>query len=120
MYAIRSYYVRMGSAQKADPTEQPGSVAELAARVGAHFRESADLKQSSAELLAAPIVITSYSIHYTKLYDVNGANFVRRADCVQQAVLRITSYNVCYTKLLRAIGIVYRVPKVIGDGPNGL
>jgi len=45
----------MGSAQKADPTEQPGSVAELAARVGAHFRESADLKQSSAELLAAPI-----------------------------------------------------------------
>jgi len=45
----------MASAQKADSTQQPVSVAELAARVGAHFRESASLKQASAELLAAPI-----------------------------------------------------------------
>lgn len=45
----------MSSAQKADPTQQPGSAAELAARVEAHFRESANLKQSSAEQLAVPI-----------------------------------------------------------------
>jgi D-sedoheptulose 7-phosphate isomerase len=45
----------MSSAQKADPTQQHGSAAELAARVVAHFRESAKLKQSSAERLAVPI-----------------------------------------------------------------
>jgi D-sedoheptulose 7-phosphate isomerase len=45
----------MGQAQKADPTEPSEFVAELAARVGTHFRESADLKLSSAQLLAVPI-----------------------------------------------------------------
>lgn len=45
----------MGQAQKADPTEASESVAVLAARVGEHFRESAALKQSSAQLLAEPI-----------------------------------------------------------------
>ena len=45
----------MVSAQKTDPTDQSESVAELAARVGTHFRDSASLKLSSAQLLAAPI-----------------------------------------------------------------
>ena len=40
-------------------------------------------------------VITSYSIHYTKLYD--GAPVLRLLGVPG----RITSYNVCYTKLLR-------------------
>lgn len=45
----------MGSAQKTAPTDPSDSAAELAVRVGAHFRESANLKLSSAQLLAAPI-----------------------------------------------------------------
>lgn len=45
----------MGQAQKANPTEPSVSIAELAARVGEHFRESATLKLSSAQLLAEPI-----------------------------------------------------------------
>jgi D-sedoheptulose 7-phosphate isomerase len=45
----------MGSAQKTAPKDPSESDAELAVRVGAHFRESADLKLSSAQLLAAPI-----------------------------------------------------------------
>ena len=54
--------------------------------------------------LLSTIVITSYSIHYTKLYD-------RNTDAKQELLYkiimiatfdrRITSYNVCYTKLLR-------------------
>ena len=67
-----------------------------------------------------PDVITSYSIHYTKLYDravaralvdglalriddaepsseQPGRSAVRR----KELSIRITSYNVCYTKLLR-------------------
>ena len=45
-------------------------------------------------------VITSYSIHYTKLYDLVRWGI---ADSVMNAYYlgRITSYNVCYTKLLR-------------------
>jgi len=45
----------MGQTQKADPTEPSEFVAELAARVETHFRESANLKLSSAQLLAVPI-----------------------------------------------------------------
>ena len=46
-------------------------------------------------------VITSYSIHYTKLYDIAYLDqFV-----VKQDSARITSYNVCYTKLLRTGGL---------------
>ena len=70
-------------------------------------------------------VITSYSIHYTKLYDVRISremqdkgidaqlieHYIDAADPQWLEVLkrvrrkkfgdRITSYNVCYTKLLR-------------------
>ena len=66
------------------------------------------------------IVITSYSIHYTKLYDLpeEVKVFAQHASGVQSSLpgwvglqegagfwvaqdARITSYNVCYTKLLR-------------------
>ena len=65
-------------------------------------------------------VITSYSIHYTKLYDESdglvgkvGTGHHQRGEILQQQIVqrrirehdaeiaRITSYNVCYTKLLR-------------------
>ena len=53
-------------------------------------------------------VITSYSIHYTKLYDlitVATAEFAGSPVLTERqprnVPLRITSYNVCYTKLLR-------------------
>ena len=58
------------------------------------------------------IVITSYSIHYTKLYDI-GKTLYELSDVVpkeyadiytkkdEELFNRITSYNVCYTKLLR-------------------
>ena len=57
-------------------------------------------------------VITSYSIHYTKLYEVstvtkeniklsrNTLSSLQKAEGLM-ATFRITSYNVCYTKLLR-------------------
>ena len=50
-------------------------------------------------------VITSYSIHYTKLYDSDPTN--GRGHWAELEIPlsvkgdRITSYNVCYTKLLR-------------------
>ena len=61
-------------------------------------------------------VITSYSIHYTKLYEVRFPRKETLADLYSRAVnrgedIRITSYNVCYTKLLRARPLLDR------DGP---
>ena len=51
------------------------------------------------------LVITSYSIHYTKLYDTVRPGWLsqKRANSSagQPTSSRITSYNVCYTKLLR-------------------
>ena len=54
------------------------------------------------------IVITSYSIHYTKLYDLRttsakGMVVFHASLLSEKRGLRITSYNVCYTKLLRAL-----------------
>ena len=43
-------------------------------------------------------VITSYSIHYTKLYE---SRWRCSGICMHLRPFRITSYNVCYTKLLR-------------------
>ena len=61
-------------------------------------------------------VITSYSIHYTKLYEdvraesgggdmdpVGRGAEERQAGGPAHGRLRITSYNVCYTKLLRVL-----------------
>ena len=53
-------------------------------------------------------VITSYSIHYTKLYEffVKFFEIASEDESLRKGLvdeeLRITSYNVCYTKLLRA------------------
>ena len=44
-------------------------------------------------------VITSYSIHYTKLYESSTSS--SSSGSVETGESRITSYNVCYTKLLR-------------------
>ena len=49
-------------------------------------------------------VITSYSIHYTKLYDIQTDTETYPIGGIQdlsKVFRRITSYNVCYTKLLR-------------------
>ena len=48
-------------------------------------------------------VITSYSIHYTKLYESLRLNVAspELASTANVKISRITSYNVCYTKLLR-------------------
>ena len=48
-------------------------------------------------------VITSYSIHYTKLYDhiYGGTQDDSTVFGPAEEYTRITSYNVCYTKLLR-------------------
>ena len=60
-------------------------------------------------------VITSYSIHYTKLYDASrrrrsprrsGRSRSTRSSASGTCSGRITSYNVCYTKLLRALSEV--------------
>ena len=63
-----------------------------------------------------PTVITSYSIHYTKLYEAmekDGEISEDRHRALSEEVQkltdayvanRITSYNVCYTKLLRQAG----------------
>ena len=54
-------------------------------------------------------VITSYSIHYTKLYDSSESHTALLKE--GQQVFRedrITSYNVCYTKLLRDVRDIIR------------
>ena len=54
-------------------------------------------------------VITSYSIHYTKLYDTMCYIIIYWHNYPSFSVIsRITSYNVCYTKLLR--NVVIRFP----------
>ena len=63
-------------------------------------------------------VITSYSIHYTKLYDRNSlltpcSHVNRIVDATRDLIrhqFRITSYNVCYTKLLR---LVHEYPDIL-------
>ena len=75
-------------------------------------------------------VITSYSIHYTKLYEASGrprpgsppapAPPARRsaAAIILDRMLRITSYNVCYTKLLRDL-IGAKRPETVFHKPCG-
>ena len=61
-------------------------------------------QQAEKDIRNAPeIVITSYSIHYTKLYERSAGVACQsaRSRIVDRKVCRITSYNVCYTKLLR-------------------
>ena len=67
---------------------------------------------SLEKLDAARLVITSYSIHYTKLYESvflththHQTTHGHQRSCGKTKLFRskhrITSYNVCYTKLLR-------------------
>ena len=66
-----------------------------------------EMTLKGAVIIQSKDVITSYSIHYTKLYDA--VNYIDReirkdvANHVRETTRysRITSYNVCYTKLLR-------------------
>ena len=87
-----------------------------------HEHEQNDLRREALDIIitgpcrnACPIigcvsstgvdVITSYSIHYTKLYEIAGKRqpILELFDTAcDKAGGRITSYNVCYTKLLRA------------------
>ena len=104
MYAIRSYY-DVNGLRRTRPIERNNRSLSLRVRC------------------ARCCVITSYSIHYTKLYDTRNTMAVNRGmqdrevertpksrlssdrrlqlACVKSESLRITSYNVCYTKLLR-------------------
>ena len=84
------------------------------------LEEAEERRRATAEAVQALVldsgaVITSYSIHYTKLYDVYLADKAAHTATITKRVYlrdfdtkarltfsRITSYNVCYTKLLRA------------------
>ena len=115
-------------------TDTPGSDAEANSII--HWYTSPNSNGSGATTIAtlssanAP-VITSYSIHYTKLYDnislvyllteeescepcerlyttlsasglkINRLDYTEQAGIYTRHLNRITSYNVCYTKLLR-------------------
>ena len=84
MYAIRSYYAGVGSevalgcgvigvaAEHRTPIRITHMTAEYS--YGRAMRESAERAGLGASLETA-IVITSYSIHYTKLYDRLNANW---------------------------------------------
>ena len=67
-------------------------------RVGGGYLSDRLGGETTGILSLGTIVITSYSIHYTKLYELN--HYVGQEKLVPMA--RITSYNVCYTKLLRS------------------
>ena len=92
--------------------------------------ESGDIVGFDMDLLAAVAkeagVITSYSIHYTKLYEnplltamldkKKSYNLVELSNYLsdyidfhfrhEEEMFRITSYNVCYTKLLRIVTVL--------------
>ena len=116
MYAIRSYYV---------VTPVVTVLPQTKLRDAAEQMHKFDISALVIVDKARP-VITSYSIHYTKLYEVHNSmlihvsRFMRWQDHIAELVSnqfiyyrrgidqndhtiinRITSYNVCYTKLLR-------------------
>ena len=96
-------------------------VAGLSALAGLTPSAAQEL-QPLESLAALPPVITSYSIHYTKLYERHHRGGKRSRSMRRELFVaasrslpsgskiwttweeasRITSYNVCYTKLLRA------------------
>ena len=99
---------------------------QVTVTIGGQYVQNASGLYISGQGVTA--VITSYSIHYTKLYDVQGNPALARAKVTldtnptsipsfrsftylvtkegDKSVInlrcRITSYNVCYTKLLRS------------------
>ena len=74
MYAIRSYYVsglrvlarNSSFAFKGEAFDMKDTAARLGVR---HILEGSVRKMGSKIRVNAQLVITSYSIHYTKLYD---------------------------------------------------
>ena len=94
MYAIRSYYEDF----------------ELA---GDHLLEGEQLlhrftsRCQYEQKIRWYSVITSYSIHYTKLYEYENLYTLGAFESIivntNRKFYRITSYNVCYTKLLRLL-----------------
>ena len=82
---------------------------ELDSWNGSSFKNSG-WKSEYGDVIATEYVITSYSIHYTKLYEIimwcvanepNDNPAVGQGTSPGREDNRITSYNVCYTKLLR-------------------
>ena len=71
MYAIRSYYGLVGgkSGQAPAPPRPPAPFAELTPREREILECIADGMSNKMIARALDIVITSYSIHYTKLYE---------------------------------------------------
>ena len=69
MYAIRSYYACLEIAKRSRGTPR---VTNRLLRRARDFAEQADLQSAAARTAtgAEARVITSYSIHYTKLYEV--------------------------------------------------
>ena len=125
MYAIRSYYAHFLN-RIIDQNETPFIYEKIGTRFlnfmidefqdtsklqWLNFRPLVDnsLANNEKSLIVGDVkhVITSYSIHYTKLYDCQGKTSNFECDLFQELIgfigeLRITSYNVCYTKLLRS------------------
>ena len=69
MYAIRSYYVA------AHPDHEivfpvPCAIKSTASKLGASAVKNIELVTQVVAIATQEIVITSYSIHYTKLYDI--------------------------------------------------
>ena len=94
-------------------------------------------KQHKLNKTITVIVITSYSIHYTKLYDLKffllmpnileissgavlslaGRKLPASFNLSSTPWARITSYNVCYTKLLREILDESALLELLSDPP---
>ena len=116
MYAIRSYYEQPGGRRGAQrdllrcDSDDVALVAHnfFSDKVGTLITE---LERESMRVMRGLFVITSYSIHYTKLYDT--APPARRAggpraDAVTAGLFVITSYSIHYTKLYETTGIPTR------------
>ena len=100
MYAIRSYYAGCSTMLVAWLMTPGTSTLPAGSLTSRHTTHSCSWRG-----LAASNVITSYSIHYTMLYEHWPGCRSQCCDCYCRSRWlgspRITSYNVCYTKLLR-------------------
>ena len=119
MYAIRSYYVLMVFvAMKYTSVDANivalsgiaiaiGTMVDMGIILTENVLKHMDEAAPGEALIEIIGVITSYSIHYTKLYEAPPARRVPAAAAcgahvhIRPVGSRITSYNVCYTKLLR-------------------
>ena len=130
MYAIRSYYVPLPLGMRLfhrdgvgvpwswginSATSVLGAILAVILAMNFGFNVTLLCGEGVYALALLPVllVITSYSIHYTKLYDIFILPPLLTAAMTAPLLLRcllaggvgrgvrITSYNVCYTKLLR-------------------